>query len=449
MNDLVVSINKNVLKLTAIINDSLQSFSIETPKDSINDSKIVNVEQAAELLGKFISDSIKVTKKKFSLSFIVEPQDVFLSFVTVNKNGTEIEEQIVNEFKTKLRGENLEDMYFSYEKIAPFVYQVAAIKKEVLETYIQLSNILGIPLKAVIPWVLLLPKYVNTNDSAIFISKTEDDQVVALSELGGIYFTGVYEVEKNTEELQKLVQELSVYKRAKPIDIIYTLNYETFSLAMGYSVRPVDVPNLGEVQPGFEINILANYMLDFAPDLINSQTNLLTLIPVPVVEKKSLSLVQVGSAIGAFIIVGVLIGGFMYLKGVNGQPQPDLVADQTSVLSSVDEPTEATASEQVVAPVLKKEELSIRVENGSGINGIAAKSKTSLEKFGYKVLEIDTAAQNEDTTVLRFKKSKIAYKDLLVADSKDIYPDAKVEDTLEETATYDLLIIVGTNVELE
>jgi len=264
MNDLVVSINKNTLKVTAIINNNLISLSTGLPSDVVHDSKITDAGKLSEAIDSLLAEDIKFSRKKLTLTFVVEPQDIHLSFVTVNKNGTDFEEQIVTDLKNKLGDTVLENMYFSYEKIAPFVYQVIAIEKQQLETYFLISNTLKISLKSVLPWVLLIPKYVNTNDSSIFISKSEDDQVVALSDLGGIYFTGVYQNEKSTEELQKLVQDLSVYKRSKPIDIIYTLNYESFSLANGYNVRHVDVPNLGEVQPGFEINILTNYMLDFS-----------------------------------------------------------------------------------------------------------------------------------------------------------------------------------------
>jgi hypothetical protein len=454
MNDLVVSINKNTLKVTAIINNNLISLSTGLPSDVVHDSKITDAGKLSEAIDSLLAEDIKFSRKKLTLTFVVEPQDIHLSFVTVNKNGTDFEEQIVTDLKNKLGDTVLENMYFSYEKIAPFVYQVIAIEKQQLETYFLISNTLKISLKSVLPWVLLIPKYVNTNDSSIFISKSEDDQVVALSDLGGIYFTGVYQNEKSTEELQKLVQDLSVYKRSKPIDIIYTLNYESFSLANGYNVRHVDVPNLGEVQPGFEINILTNYMLDFSQDMLSSHFNLLNLIPLPVVEKKNVSLVQIGSGLGAVVLVGLLFGGFMYLRN-SGNPPSETAGEATSVLSSVDEPEQTTASSEneksseEPAPELKKEELKVRVENGSGINGIAARTQTLLEKLGYVVPEIDTAAQNEDTTVLRFKPDKVQYKDLLLEDMKESYPDIKVAENLEETAEYDLLIIVGTNVALE
>jgi len=38
-----------------------------------------------------------------------------------------------------------------------------------------------------------LPKYLNLSDPSIFVTKVNNEQVVALSELGGIFYTGVFE----------------------------------------------------------------------------------------------------------------------------------------------------------------------------------------------------------------------------------------------------------------
>ena len=69
------------------------------------------------------------------------------------------------------------------------------------------SNFVGIGLK-VLSLALVLPKYENVNDPSIFVSKVDGDQVVALSELNGVFFAGSYK-EENTEELSALIKELS------------------------------------------------------------------------------------------------------------------------------------------------------------------------------------------------------------------------------------------------
>jgi len=191
------------------------------------------------------------------------------------------------------------------------------MKKEILEKYLEVSNLLGIELRSVVPWSYLLPKYLDINEPAIILSKLNDEQVVVLSELGGVFFADVFKEDKSADELEKIVEELSVYKRNDPIKKVYSLNYETLDLGDTYDSHKVDVPgsDLGDPM-GFEVNMLVNYMLDMKPDLFASQGNLLSLLPVPVVERKSEIMVYAGAFTAAIVLVGLIVGGVMYSRVV-------------------------------------------------------------------------------------------------------------------------------------
>ncbi|EKD94880.1 MAG: hypothetical protein ACD_25C00185G0001 [uncultured bacterium] len=82
------------------------------------------------------------------------------------------------------------------------------------------------------------------------------------------------------------------------------------------------------------------------------------------------------------------------------------------------------------------------------MDGLAAGTKSLLEEKGYKVVDIDTAREVRQASLLRFKKDKMAYKDLIQGDMKEVFPEVVVEDTLAEAEEYDLLIIAGTTAEL-
>ena len=65
------------------------------------------------------------------------------------------------------------------------------------------------------------------------------------------------------------------------------------------------------------------------------------------------------------------------------------------------------------------------------------------------VLNIDTADSISESTQLVFKKEFVEeFKDLVMADMKDKFPNIEVKEDLSENEDYDLLIIVGTSSEL-
>ena len=239
MQDLVVSINKNILKISTIDKEAqLKTAMLNVPKELVDDTRIIDPKGFSNLLEKSISQVSVLSKNKLGLNFVMEPQDIFLRYVTVSKNGQETGEQIISEIKAKDPDIKLDTLYFSYKKMAPFVYQFVGIRKEVMDNYLETSNALNIGLKSIIPWVLAFPKYENVNDPAIFVSKVDNDQVIALSELNGIFFAGTYKKEKTSEELTSLVKELSFYKRSSPIKCIFTFNCDSFTMP-NYEIKKI------------------------------------------------------------------------------------------------------------------------------------------------------------------------------------------------------------------
>lgn len=322
----------------------------------------------------------------------------------------------------------------------------------------EISNEVGIELGTIIPWVMLLPKYANTNDPAIFVVNYDGDQVVALSELNGVFFSGVYEVERKPKDLQALVHELSIYKRPQPITKLYTLNYKQLLLDEKYNVEALDVPNEELLEEkGYEINLLANYMLDTRSDLFSGSLNLLNLLSTPVVvDSKKKSLVKVGAVAGVLFLVGAVLFGRSYL---NKKPQDNVMAqkpeENTAVLSQNSGVGDTGAgtevkedSKEVPAEDLNKEDLSIMVENGADIAGVAGRTKTRLEEAGYTIYDIGNADETgNEETILKFKKDNVKYAEMLKEDMKDVYLDLVVKEDLEESAEYDVLIVVGTNID--
>jgi hypothetical protein len=458
MQDIIVSINKNLLRISTVDKEAvLKTASIEIPKEVVEETRVINTSGLAEIIDNLIPQITSLNKNKLSLNFIMEPEDVLLRYVTVSKNGSDVGEQVISEIKEKNSGIDLDKLHFSYKKIAPFVYQFFAVSKVVMENYLEVSNSVGVGLKSIIPWVLALPKYENINDPAIFVCKVDTNQVIALSELNGVFFAGTYQKEKNSEELENLVKDLSFYKRSTPIKYIYTLNCDSFEMS-GYETKVIETPDFNspeKVPEGFELNTIVNFILDSDPEILSSQINALNLLPVPMVESKTSAMVIAGSVVGALLL---LVGAYFGITSIGNKGPSDetqmaqdttqnVVQEETQVLSETTEQTEETENDPNLE--VKKGNLKIRVENGAGVSGLAARTKEFLEGFGYTVLTIDTADSKVEKTILNFKPEVIGdYENLVTEDMKSSFPDIEIRQDLPEDSDYDLLIIAGTTSEL-
>lgn len=449
MQDLIISLSENLLKISTIHKGEFSAVSAELEPNVANDNKILDLETYKTALSDLISQVTKTSKRNLNLNFVVEPGDTFLKFVTINKTDGDTEAQIVSEIQSKYSDFDLENMYFGYSKIAPFVYQFVGIKKDTLEMYLEIANSLEMSLGGVYPWVLFMPKFEDINDPAIFISKPDGIQLVALSEFGGIFFTGTYDKEKTTEELQDLVKELSVYKRTKPITKIYTYRYDSFSLTDDYQVLELDVPNTDqEGARGYELHLLVTNVIEQDPGIRTSVLNLLSLLPVPVnVESNNKSLVLVGTTLVALLMVGGFFGYRQYAQGGQDTIAP---ATQDNVLSENAQPqqNEEQNTQEEQQEELNREDLTIRVENAAGIAGIAGSTQEFLENLGYTVSEIDNANEvGQQTTTLYFKPDMAKYAELVQQDMKDNFV-TEIREELDEDVEYDLLVQVGTDANL-
>ncbi|MFC1755932.1 LytR C-terminal domain-containing protein [Patescibacteria group bacterium] len=447
MQDLIVSLSENVLKVSTIENKEFKGVSADVNKEVVDDYKILDPKEFSVVLKELISAVTTKNPRSLSLNILVQPNDVIFKFVPVNKNGGDVEDQIINEIKTKAKELPLEEMHFSYQKIAPFVYQFIGVKKEIIDSYIEVSNTVGVGLKSIVPWVLLLPRFTDSNEPSIYLTKIAGKQIVALSEFNGIFFSGIYEEEKSTQELQTLVQELSIYKRNDPITKVFIYDYENFSLNPEYEILNLEIPNSDlEEAKGYEMHLLYGFMVAKDRDVLVTQVNLLNLLPVPVVQKESnKSLVLVGAAV-MVLVVGGLIGGAMLLNKGRGPKVLENTAQQNEVLSeNNDEVVEEVVKEKVE---LKKEDISIRIENGAGVPGIAGRTQIFLEGLGYQISDIDNADEiRGNTTLVKIKADKADYKDLLKEDMKDDF-SVEIEEDLDSGLEYDVLIVIGADAQI-
>ncbi len=453
MQDIVVTTNENTIKISTIEKGEFSGISAQLTQDVVKDYQINNVEEYASVLRELISQITKKGHGSLALTFLMEPQDVVLKFISVSKSNDSLEDQLINEARAKVPEISLDESYFAFMKVAPFVYQFVGIKKETLDKYVEISNKLGIGLRSIFPWVSFLPKIVETNQSAIFISKMSDEQVVALSEFGGIFFSGVYEKDKNTKDLQKLVTDLSVYKRKNPISKIYVYKYEGFSLNPEYEIIDVAIPNNdNEASKGFELHLIANQLLAKDPTLYTSKLNLLSNLPFDVVKNKSSMMPFVLGGFAALLVLGGLVYFGSRAKDTDSQKQPqqEVIENVPIVEQPAEQPSEPkeSAPEATVESELSKGDLKVFIQNGAGVAGVAGRTQSFMETAGYTVVDIGNANETGRTnTLVKIKATKNAYLPLIKEDMADKFTIISEEDLPEDTA-YDALVIVGTDAQI-
>ena len=405
------------------------------------EAKSLTNEELAKIIGECLLENYGEKPEKLPLHFLVPPKKCIQFFVTVSK-GSDSEEYVLEQATSKLTERNLaiENYYYSYQKIAPFVYQFLAINKEDIERYLEIATLLEFELAGVFSWVTLLPKLLkDSSKAAIFVLNAEGNGVLALSELGGIYHLGYLDDVSGFEEVSDLVEKLSIYQRKKPITKVYTLNFPDLNLGPSFDIDELNLSSPTQL-----------YGKVFSESLLKSQLNLLNMLPLPAI-KKTPPLAYVGSVLGG------MFGLVKYAK--MGESVEQVPGTQSSVLSEVEESTQSTQSEDVqnvqqeekTEEILEEVELNkgylrVRVENGTQISGLAASTQDFLLDEGYDVVGIgDSDEEDREATRVVFNKENTIYRDVLVEDLKKKFNSVEIEDSLNGNLDYDVLIIAGSD----
>jgi len=456
MNRYIVSLNNNVLRIT-YLNPSSGEFRGITQQISpeiVDDTGIIDISGFCGVFAECLAKLVEKKGKDTALVFLVSPEDCLLKFISTNKKTELLDEVLLEDVKSNIPDFSADQYYYSYQKIAPFVYQFVGIKKDRMNSFLEVATTLGASVESIVPWVMLLPKYLDSVEPFIFVSQTDNEQVVVLSEFNSVYFTGVYEEGKSLEQLQDLVKDLSVYKRVKPINKIYTLNYEVFSLDPTYSVSAFNFDRPAGLDSGeYDVHVLYEDLVRMDPDLYGSQLNLLNLLPVPVTQSGQKVLIYAG--VGTALLITLVSGAFFvssYRSGIEDKtpiasaPEAGgtVVLSESSPAAEVASETEESSAEgeEVVSEELLRSDLSIRVENGVGKAGVAATARNYLSALGYNVVSIGDADEIESgKTLVKFKTSKLEYRDLLISDMESDYATT-VEEGLDDDSAYDVLVVL-------
>lgn len=412
---------------------------------ALSHSRIVDAHEFAKEFSRILGQDLGKTLPKLPMYFLLEPELTELFLLTTNKTDENSDEQFLHQIKDRLVDENPDDLYFGYFKIAPFIYQFVGIKKDLLQTFLDAANEIGLEMGGILPFGLILPK-TNNDISSMFILPHEDANTVVFSELTGTSFAEKLDKKIVLNELIELYWKLSVYNtKAGGLNIYsFSPNEHIFS-----SQKALPLGN-GDLEKGYEEIGLTKKTLEENATMLNSQTNLLNLLPVPqIADRKPFPAVVIASIVSVLLVGGLILQltvGFntLFPKNFFGTKTPVQVQENQTVLS-----------EQKVAPAeikpvekqkeIKRTDLKIRVENGNGVSGSAGKLKSYLEGFGYTVVTVGNSDRTDYAkTTIKLPKDLADYKDLLTNDLKTNY-SVEIVNVDTKFSDYDVLIIAGLN----
>lgn len=192
-----------------------------------------------------------------------------------------------------------------------------------------------------------------------------------------------------------------------------------------------EVKEVPEVKETPEVRVIAETKTEDIENAINSE-------PIEEeIEKTNYLWVIIPTA----LLIGALVGGLItYFSGLSklnsGNPDPSPVPTVAPIVESTPTPTPVST--------LKKDEIKIRVLNGSGVSGAAGKAKTLLEAAGYKNVDTGNASMSDlAQTEIAIKADKKEYLDLVIKDLAKSYSAVEATKPLVATSKYDLVITLG------
>lgn len=149
-----------------------------------------------------------------------------------------------------------------------------------------------------------------------------------------------------------------------------------------------------------------------------------------------LTLVLLAAAVG-------VVGFIVYKRNKEAVPETAPIAPVTTTLAS---PSPTTSASPSAAMTFDRAKLKVKVQNGSGITGLAAKAKTYLLSLGYKDITTGNAASSDfEDTEVAVKTELQSSSSTIVNDLKDKYTVSAKVTTLDTNEDFDVVITLGKN----
>jgi len=464
-------IEKNTIKLISLkktlIGQQETSFSEKSYEaDLLKDGKVINVDLLASAVKEVVTSNPTIDNQVF----LILPQEAFL-FIRAEVPSDIAPSALTSFIKDKARASFPVDPDLCLT--APFVQEANeqkvvsffGLSKDVFNDYQQAFSLIDLKITSVIPDSLA---YFKLFEKTLRKEKRETILYGSYekSQLSGYVFDTfgllqekklILEVKKEEklEEILKEETENMAENKIKLNRIILSgeasekIRQDTFTKAVGVWTNPLKriIPNFYNeylkilVVDGKKPFPLLAFDVCFGAFIFHQENHDFSLLKegVKISSKKSLSLPRItlpkkpvllflGSFLLSFLIFIVISNLRINLKLPSiKRPEPTTIPTQTPT------PT----------PSFKKEDLKIKILNGSGTVGKAADVKNILKDKGYgEIITGNANNYNYEKTEVQIKKQFVQISPTLKTDLKDYLTSFK-QSELESTSTADLMLIIG------
>lgn len=202
-----------------------------------------------------------------------------------------------------------------------------------------------------------------------------------------------------------------------------------------------------------------NYNMAKSLDIIDPKKELGPETPETEGEKKQDEFEENKGGGAFYLVIGIIavvvaVASALYIlyRDTGNKKTNDSNAAQTTASTTPTETAAAssvasaaaveTALQSATSSAFKYTDESIRIVNGNGINGEAAKIKKLLEDKGYKIASVANASRNYDSTIVYYKSGQQALAEALKNEIKDSYT-AEIQESDSVVGSYDAIIALG------
>jgi hypothetical protein len=478
-------IGKNSIKLLSLSKTLLGQFSVSFFEKThttilLDDGDIKNVDIVASAVKEALTSARPAPVKDDNV-YLVLPQESFL--FARYEIPTDIQQSAIVPFvKDKARADfpfDVETSYFDFfvmsqrtESVVLFFTQ----KQEVYQKFAEALSLLGLSVKAVVPETMCYYKLFektlkkDKKEKILYTSYSENGSWGYLYDSLGLLQHDAFQftdpIEKSIKDKTgKLKEEGKIDRVILAGDKSKTVRQDVFTKDVGIWTNPLD-------------KIVTNFYQDYLKMIVLSDKTLLPFLSLEVClgafilhhENPNFSLLKNKSSNGVatstpakrqsmriprlpinlrdvivFIIAALITVSLITFGQQFGFKLPGKPAQTRKAIPTVQPETMSPTSKPTPTPSFSKEELKIKILNGSGTKGKAGDVQDILKEKGY----VDILTGNADsfdyaTTEIQVKDSVKEASIVLKKDLADNVKNIKV-GKLDEKDNADIIIIVGTD----
>ncbi len=481
---LYVSLDKNEIKILALKKTLLGQFEVgyfekRHEIDLLNRGRVNSVDFLASAIKEGINYLASPQEKEVCL---ILPQETF-HFLKADV-PSDIAPAAINSFvDDKARASLAESMvnYYSdfFVKDTSKQKQISyyAIDEETLGKFAEVLQLLGLKLSILLPETLAIFKLFEKTlrkekkENILYVHYAKDIISGYVFDSGGLLVPEKWtQTLGATEPLDEILKKKAEELEAKGIKLnrillsgeqSETVRQDTFTKSVGVWTNP-----LKRIIPDFYADHLKALVATDQPFPIlsydscfgafvfsqeNKEFRILKKPLRPKGSKPSFSVPKIPifrKEVGIFFLAfAVSFLAFIGLSRFNfaGIQLPQI---DTKSLTSLGKPSPTTKPTTAPSPTptVKREEIKIKVLNGSGTAGKATEVRDLLREAGYQEILTGNADTFDFTqTIIQTKKSTNSYANIVAKDIADSADNPKIETTLADDDASDVVIIVGSD----